>query len=106
MGLHLPADSNLATLLGSYLLTLTNSVVTQNENTPFDAIDVTLELLGAAFRAQRLSSTIAPRDQLFARISGYISKPALRTPIYRRRRLPKIIASRFDIFTRCSVNRA
>jgi len=71
-GLRLPADSNLATLLGSYLLTLTNSVMTRNDNTPFDAIDVTLELLGAAFRAQRRSSTIAPRDQLFARISGYI----------------------------------
>jgi AraC-like DNA-binding protein len=72
-GLRLPADSNLATLLGSYLSTLTNSVMTGNDNTPFDAIDVTLELLGAAFRAQRRSSTIAPRDQLFARISsGYI----------------------------------
>ena len=71
-GLRLPADSNLATLLGSYLLTLTNSVMTRNDNTPFDAIDVTLELLGAAFRAQRRSSTTAPRDQLFARISGYI----------------------------------
>ena len=69
-GLHLPADSNLARLLGSYLSTLT--VVTRNDNTPFDAVDVTLELLGAAFRAQRRSSTIAPRDQLFARISGYI----------------------------------
>jgi AraC-like DNA-binding protein len=71
-GLRLPADSNLATLLGSYLSTLTNSVVTRNDDTPFDAIDMTLELLGAAFRAQRRSSTIAPRDQLFARISGYI----------------------------------
>ena len=71
-GLRLPAGSNLATLLGSYLSTLTNSVVTRNDNTPFDAIDVTLELLGAAFRAQRRSSTIAPRDLLFARISGYI----------------------------------
>ena len=71
-GLRLPADSNLATLLGSYLSTLTNSVMTRNDDTPFDAVDVTLELLGAAFRAQRRSSTIAPRDQLFARISGYI----------------------------------
>jgi len=69
-GLRLSADSNLARLLGSYLSTLT--AVTRNDNTPFDAIDVTLELLGAAFRAQRRSSTIAPRDQLFARISGYI----------------------------------
>jgi AraC-like DNA-binding protein len=69
-GLSLPADSNLARLLGSYLSTLT--VVTRNDDTPFDAVDVTLELLGAAFRAQRRSSTIAPRDQLFARISGYI----------------------------------
>jgi AraC-like DNA-binding protein len=72
-GLRLPADSNLATLLGSYLSTLTNSVMPRNDNTPFDAIDVTVELLGAAFRAQRRSSTTAPRDQLFARISsGYI----------------------------------
>ena len=46
--------------------------MTRNDDTPFDAVDVTLELLGAAFRAQRRSSTIAPRDQLFARISGYI----------------------------------
>jgi AraC-like DNA-binding protein len=71
-GLRLPADSNLATLLGSYLSTLTNSVMTRNDDTPFNAVEVTLELLGAAFRAQRRSSTIAPRDQLFARISGYI----------------------------------
>ncbi|HLZ82245.1 MAG TPA: helix-turn-helix domain-containing protein [Caulobacteraceae bacterium] len=70
--LRLPADSNLAMLLGSYLSTLTNSVMTRNDHTPFDAVDVTLELLGAAFRAQRRSSTIAPRDQLFARISAYI----------------------------------
>ena len=46
--------------------------MTRNDDTPFDAADVTLELLGAAFRVQRRSSTIAPRDQLFARISGYI----------------------------------
>lgn len=71
-GLRLSADSNLAMLLGSYLSTLTNSVMRRNDNTPFDAIDVTLELLGAAFRAQQRSSTIAPRDKLFARISGYI----------------------------------
>ena len=68
-GLRLSADSNLTRLLGSYLSTLT--VVMRND-TPFDAVDVTLELLGAAFRAQRRSSTIAPRDQLFARISRYI----------------------------------
>ena len=46
-GLHLPADSNLARLLGSYLSTLT--VVTRNDNTPFDAVDVTLELLEPRF---------------------------------------------------------
>jgi AraC-like DNA-binding protein len=72
VGLRLPAGSNLAMLLGSYLSTLTNGVVTQNNNTAFDAIDVTLELLGAAFRAQRRSSTTVPRDRLFARICGYI----------------------------------
>jgi len=42
-GLRFPADSSLATLLGSYLSTLTNSVMTRNGNTPFDAIDVTLQ---------------------------------------------------------------
>jgi len=71
-GLRLPGGSNLATLLGSYLSTLTDSVMARNDNTPFDAVDVTLELLVAAFRAQRRSSTIAPRDQLFARISDDI----------------------------------
>jgi hypothetical protein len=43
-GLHLPAGSNLAVLLGSYLSTLTDRVMTRNDNTPFDTIDVTLEL--------------------------------------------------------------
>jgi len=71
-GLRLPSGSNLATLLCSYLSTLTDSVMTRNDNTPFDAIDVTLEVLGAAFRAQRRSSTIAPREQLFARINDDI----------------------------------
>ena len=71
-GLHLPGGSSLATLLGSYLSTLTDNVIAGNDNTPFDAVDVTLELLGAAFRAQRRSSIIAPRDQLFARISNDI----------------------------------
>jgi AraC-like DNA-binding protein len=71
-GLHLPAGSNLAVLLGSYLSTLTDRVMTRNDNTPFDTIDVTLELLGAAFRAQQQSSITAPRDRLFARISRYI----------------------------------
>jgi AraC-like DNA-binding protein len=68
-GLRLPGGSNLATLLCSYLSTLTDHVIARNDNTPLDAIDMTLELLGAAFRAQRRSSTIAPRDRLFARIS-------------------------------------
>jgi AraC-like DNA-binding protein len=71
-GLHLPAGSNLAVLLGSYLSTLTDRVLTRNDNTPFDTIDVTLELLGAAFRAQRQSSRTTPRDRLFKRISRYI----------------------------------
>lgn len=71
-GLHLPAGSNLAVLLGSYLSTLTDKVMTRNDNTHFDTIDVTLELLGAAFRAQRQSSRTTPRDRLFARISRYI----------------------------------
>src|ERR1700733_15306500 len=70
--LRLPGGSSLATLLGSYLSTLPDSVVTRHGNEHFDAIDVTLELLGVAFRAQRRSSTIAPRDQLFARISDDI----------------------------------
>jgi hypothetical protein len=35
-GLRLPGGSNLATLLGSYLSTLTDSVMTRNDNTPFD----------------------------------------------------------------------
>lgn len=71
-GLRLAADSNLAVLLGSYLSTLTDRVMTRNDNTPFDTIDVTLELLGAAFRTQRQPSKAAPRDQLFARISRHI----------------------------------
>jgi AraC-like DNA-binding protein len=71
-GLRLSGGSSLAMLLGSYLSTLTDSVMARNDNTPFDAVDVTLELLGAAFRAHRRSSTIAPRDQLFARISDDI----------------------------------
>jgi AraC-like DNA-binding protein len=71
-GLHLPAFSNLAVLLGSYLCTLTDRVMTRSDSTPFDAVDVTLELLGAAFRVQRQPSRVAPRDQLFTRICRYV----------------------------------
>lgn len=71
-GLHFPASSNLAVLLGSYLSALTDKIVSRDDETAFDTVDVTLELLGAAFRAKQRSAGIAPRDRLFLRIARYI----------------------------------
>lgn len=71
-GLHLPADHHFAALLSAYLTTLAREVVDQPDSGASDIVDVTLELLGAAFRAYRSPSVQSPRIRMTDRILRYI----------------------------------
>jgi len=71
-GLHLPADHRFAALLSAYLTALAKEVVDQPDCGASDIVDVTLELLGAAFRAYRSPSDQSPRNRLTDRILRYI----------------------------------
>ncbi|MDN7560741.1 helix-turn-helix domain-containing protein [Burkholderia orbicola] len=71
-GLHLPAGHHFATLLSAYLTALALEVVDQPARGASEIVDVTLELLGAAFRAYRSPSAQSPRSRLTDRILRYI----------------------------------
>lgn len=71
-GLHLPTGHHFATLLSAYLTALAREVVDQPGRGASDIVDVTLELLGAAFRAYRSPSGQSPRSRLTDRILRYI----------------------------------
>lgn len=71
-GLHLPADHHFAALLSAYLTALAREVVDQPGSGASDIVDVTLELLGAAFRAYRSPLGQSPRIRLTDRILRYI----------------------------------
>lgn len=71
-GLHLSKSDPLAALLGSYLFTLSQEVMAGRDAPDTGTVDVTLELLAAAFRAERTRSDVAPRKKLKNRILRYI----------------------------------
>lgn len=71
-GLHLTAKDPLAVLLGSYLSTLSQEIIASPEITYTGTVDVTLELLAAAFRANRSKDDQTPRKKLQDRILRYI----------------------------------
>lgn len=71
-GLHLPTNNHLTTLLGSYLTTLSEEVAAGPGGGSSEAVDVTLELLGAAFRVYQSQFDRQPHYQLRSRILRYI----------------------------------
>lgn len=71
-GAHLSKLDPLAALLGSYLTTLSQEFVAGHDKPDAGAMDVTLELLAAAFRADRSKNDLAPRQKLLNRILRYI----------------------------------
>ena len=71
-GLHLSSDRPLAALLGSYLTTLCDEVAMGQDSASAGTVDVTLELLAAAFRAVRSRTDDTPRKHLQHRIIQYV----------------------------------
>jgi AraC-like DNA-binding protein len=72
-GTHFKAGSNLAKLLGACLRTLADNVLTSDE--PSDAaLEVTLEMLGAAMTKNKESLDENPRTSLFERIRVFIER--------------------------------
>jgi AraC-like DNA-binding protein len=74
VGAHFKADKNLAKLLGACLGTLADNVLT-SEAEPVDAaVEVTLEMLGAALTKNKECSDENPRTNLFERLRAFIEK--------------------------------
>jgi AraC-like DNA-binding protein len=73
-GTHFKAGTNLAKLLGACLRTLADNVLTSDEEPGDAALEVTLEMLGAAMTKSRESLDENPRTSLFERIRVFIEK--------------------------------
>ena len=71
-GLHLPANNHLAKLLGSYITTLYDEVATGPGGGSSGTVEVTLELLGAAFRVFHSPPDRPQRHKLKDRVFRHI----------------------------------
>jgi AraC-like DNA-binding protein len=73
-GTHFKAGTNLSKLLSACLRTLADNVLTSDEEPSDAALEVTLEMLGAAMTKNRESLDQNPRTSLFERIRVFIEK--------------------------------
>jgi len=73
-GLHLQEHLNVSRLLGACFSTLANRVLTNDTEPPNTALEVALDLLGAALTRHRESNDIGPRTNLFQRVTTFIEK--------------------------------
>jgi AraC-like DNA-binding protein len=73
-GTHFKAGTNLAKLLGACLRTLADNVLTSDEEPGDAALEVTLEMLGAAMTKNKESLDDNPRTSLFERTRLFIEK--------------------------------
>jgi AraC-like DNA-binding protein len=73
-GTHFKAGTNLAKLLGACLRTLADNVLTSDEEPGDAALEVALEMLGAAMTKNKESLDENPRTTLFERIRVFIEK--------------------------------
>jgi AraC-like DNA-binding protein len=74
VGAHFKTGTNLARLLGSCLATLDDNVLTSDEEPCDAAVELTLEMLGAALTKNKESQDENPRTSLFERIRVFIEK--------------------------------
>jgi AraC-like DNA-binding protein len=74
VGAHFKAGTNFARLLSSCLITLSDEVLTSDEEAVDSAVEITLELLGAALTKTKESLHEGPRTNLFERIRAFIDK--------------------------------
>jgi hypothetical protein len=73
VGAHFKTGTNFAKLLGSCFTTLADNVLPNDED-PGAAVDLTLEMLGAALTKSKESRDTHPRARLFERICTFIEK--------------------------------
>jgi AraC-like DNA-binding protein len=74
VGTHFKAGTNLAKLLGACLRTLADDVLTSDEEPCDAALEVMLDMLGAALTNNKESLNENPRTSLFERIRVFIEK--------------------------------
>jgi AraC-like DNA-binding protein len=74
VGAHFKAGTNLARLLGACLGTLADNVLTSDEEPVDAAVEITLDMLGAALTKNKESPDENPRTSLFERIGAFIEK--------------------------------
>jgi AraC-like DNA-binding protein len=74
VGAHFEAGTNLAKLLGACLKTLADNVLTSDEEPVDAAMEVTLDMLGAALTKNKESPDKNPRTSLFERIRAFIER--------------------------------
>jgi AraC-like DNA-binding protein len=73
-GAHFTAGTNFARLLGACFATLSDNVLTSDEEPGDAAVDVTLEMLGAALTKSKESEDEGPRSGLLERIRAFIER--------------------------------
>jgi hypothetical protein len=73
-GTHFKAGTNLSKLLGACLRTLADNVLASDEEPSDAALEVTLEMLGAAMTKNKESLDENPRTSLFERIRVFIER--------------------------------
>jgi AraC-like DNA-binding protein len=74
VGAYFKAGTNLANLLGACLVTLADNVLTSDDEPADAAVEVTLDMLGAALTKNKESPDENPRTSLFERIRSFIEK--------------------------------
>jgi AraC-like DNA-binding protein len=74
VGAHFKAGTNLSKLLGTCLSTLADNVLTSDEEPGDDAVEVALDMLGAALTKNKESLDQSPRTSLYERIQVFIEK--------------------------------
>jgi AraC-like DNA-binding protein len=73
-GAHFRHHDSVSRVLGSCLSTLADEVLTSESEPGGAAVEVTLDLLGAALTRHRESNNIGPRTNLYQRITSFIEK--------------------------------
>jgi AraC-like DNA-binding protein len=73
-GNHLEQRHNISRLLGACLSTLADDVLTGAAESIGTAVELTLSMLGAALTQHRESTNIAPRTNLYRRLTSFIEE--------------------------------
>jgi len=74
VGLHLSRQLNVCRLIGGCMAAFADHVLTNDDESPTSAIEVLLDILGAALLRHKESDNIGSRTNLFQRVTNFIEK--------------------------------